>query len=253
MYEHFRPEERPFIDQVNDLVESVTLYHQERLTDFLDPRQQDIMSSLIGKHTDCELLFNGGSPGCERKRAIIRPSYLKGEKPKWELTFLKATFSSKFVTLSHRDVLGALMNSGLKREKFGDIIVQEDSFTFATAVDTAVYVRATLDQVGKTSITLEEADTIDVEEERWQTDHVLVSSWRLDTVLAAVYHLSRSKSVEAITKGYVKVNWKPVDQSSYSLSVGDYLSLRGYGRAKVLEENGQTKKDKVRLTVGRKK
>ncbi|UTR04838.1 YlmH/Sll1252 family protein [Alkalihalobacillus sp. LMS6] len=253
MYEHFRKEEHPFVDQVRDMIESVTLFHQERLTDFLDPRQQDILTSIVGKNEECELLFHGGAQGCERKRALLRPIYLQDEPPKWGITFLYASFSSKFVTILHRDVLGALMNTGLKREKFGDIVVGDDFFTFATATDTAAYIRISLDYVGKTSISLEETDTMELEEERWQTEQVLVSSMRLDAVLSSVYGLSRSKGVEAISKGYVKVNWRLVDQPAFTLAIGDYLSLRGYGRGKVMHSDGTTKKEKIRLTVGRKK
>ncbi|WP_353626173.1 hypothetical protein [Bacillus sp. JCM 19041] len=104
MYEHFRPEERPFIDQIKGLYEQVVHFHQEELTDFLDPRQQDIVVSIIGKDDDCDLHFFGGADGCERKRAALRPSYLSAEPVDWEITLLRAPYSSKFVSISHRDV-----------------------------------------------------------------------------------------------------------------------------------------------------
>ena len=36
-----------------------------------------------------------------------------------KITCLKATYSSQFATLSHRDLLGALLNLGLERETLG--------------------------------------------------------------------------------------------------------------------------------------
>lgn len=253
MYEHFRPEERPFIDQLKDLHEQVIHFHQERLTDFLDPRQQDIVFSIIGKDDDCDLQFFGGADGCERKRAALRPSYLSAEPIDWEISLLKAPYSSKFVSISHRDVLGALMNTGMVREKFGDISVDDASFSFACTKEAEMFVRMSLEQVGKVSVTFEQVDKLNLEKEQWNEINSLVSSMRLDSVIAAVYGLSRSKAAEAIEKGIVKVNWRLVDDTAFRVDVGDYLSVRGYGRGKVISQEGITKKDKIRLVLGRKK
>lgn len=57
LYDHFRPEERPFIDQVLTWKENTEIRHQDKMTDFLDPRQQDIVRSLIGGRTMFRLEF----------------------------------------------------------------------------------------------------------------------------------------------------------------------------------------------------
>ncbi|GAF16461.1 LOW QUALITY PROTEIN: hypothetical protein JCM19046_903 [Bacillus sp. JCM 19046] len=251
MYEHFRPEEHSFIDQMKTVYEQVTMYHQTKLTDFLDPRQQDILAAIIGKDDAYELQFFGGADGCERKRASIRPAYLNDEPVEWNMTFLKASFSSKFTSLAHRDVLGALMNTGLKREKFGDIAIHDNYFLIACTDNSATYVRMSLEQVGRTSVQFEEMDQSLLEED-WTETEILLSSLRLDSVIAAVYGLSRGKAAEAIVKGLVKVNWKKTENTAFRLDANDYLSLRGYGRGKIITINGTTKKDKLKVTVGRK-
>ncbi|WP_059104688.1 RNA-binding protein [Shouchella shacheensis] len=254
IYEHFRAEEKPFIDQVFAWREEAGTYHQERMTDFLDPRQQDILRSVIGHSEEVVLAFDGGSRGSERKRSSIRPAYLQYEVVDWPISVLKATFSSKFLTLDHRDVLGALMNSGMKREKFGDIIVKEDAFLFACAKEMESYLLATFTQVGKAKIELQSADEGEfaIPEETWAERSTTISSMRLDTVVAAVSGLSRTKASDAIGKGLVKVNWKQIEDPSFKLDEGDYLSVRGIGRSKLLAIEGRTKKDKYRVVLGKK-
>ncbi|WP_353626172.1 YlmH/Sll1252 family protein [Bacillus sp. JCM 19041] len=144
------------------------------------------------------------------------------------------------------------MNTGLKREKFGDISVNDDSFSFACTKEAETFVRMSLEQVGKASVAFEQVETLNLENEQWHEIQSLVSSMRLDSVIAALYGLSRSKAAEAIEKGIVKVNWRSVDNTAFRVNVGDYLSVRGSGRGKVLSQEGVTKKDKIRLLLGRK-
>ena len=48
IYEHFRPDEEVFVDKVLEWKRTAE-YHQVKLTDFLDPRQQQIVSMVIGQ------------------------------------------------------------------------------------------------------------------------------------------------------------------------------------------------------------
>lgn len=48
IYEHFRPDEEVFVDKVLEWKQAAEEYHQVKLTDFLDPRQQQIATMVIG-------------------------------------------------------------------------------------------------------------------------------------------------------------------------------------------------------------
>lgn len=48
IYQHFRPEEKDFIDQAMNWIDQVKHSYAPKLSDFLDPRQQEILTSLIG-------------------------------------------------------------------------------------------------------------------------------------------------------------------------------------------------------------
>lgn len=72
IYQHFRKEEHSFIDQVLSWMEQVERSYLPRLTDFLDPREQQIIEMLIGTSNDeLKLLFFGGGTYSERKRRLL--------------------------------------------------------------------------------------------------------------------------------------------------------------------------------------
>ena len=47
------------------------------------------------------------------------------------------------------------------------------------------------------------------------------------------------------------MNWSEKDQVSLELQELDLISIRGHGRVKLIMMEGRTKKDKIRLQIGR--
>ncbi|MFZ4450219.1 YlmH family RNA-binding protein [Salibacterium aidingense] len=255
MLEHFRKEEHPFVEQALEWKKTVETTYERRLTDFLDPREQDILASVVGRDETVYLSFWGGNEYCERKRAVLYPFYEEITRNDFDLCLFQAAYPEKFITLSHPDVLGALTGLGLKRGKYGDIIKGDGFFQFVTAGDTALFIEMNLNQIGKASIATEPIsfDKMLKEKEDWEEIHTTVSSFRLDAMMAEMYKLSRGKTLPYIEKGRVKVNWRTVDKPSFVLQTGDYVSVRGQGRRKVMDCLGKTKKDRCKVVYGKKK
>ncbi|MNV74770.1 S4 domain protein [compost metagenome] len=78
-----------------------------------------------------------------------------------------------------------------------------------------------------------------------------VASLRLDGIVSDVYRLSRSKALVPIKAGRCRVNWKTEEDPSKSLKAGDIVALQGFGRFKVLETDGITKKGRLRVRIGK--
>jgi RNA-binding protein YlmH len=255
LFQHFHPEERPFVEQVLEWQRIILERYSLKLTDYLDPRQQDILRLLSSKHSDIKVYFSGGFTNAERKRAVIAPEYYELNEEDFNIQVYQLQYPDKFVTLEHRDVLGSLMNLGLKREKFGDILIAQGRIQISLAKEISDYVQMELKKVGNATVTIEPISTTQYLKvlESWEESEGSVSSLRLDVILAEIFNQSRSKVIPHIKGGNVKVNWQAIEQVSHELKVGDYLSLRGYGRAKLLEILGQTKRDKWRIRYGRKK
>jgi len=73
---------------------------------------------------------------------------------------------------------------------------------------------------------------------------------RLDAVLCAAFGLSRGRASELIAAGRASLNHLPCLQPSKELDEGALLSVRGLGRAKLLEVGGVSKKGRLFVQIG---
>ncbi|WP_045515361.1 YlmH family RNA-binding protein [Neobacillus niacini] len=255
IYQHFRPEEREFIDQVLHWKDYVDSSYTSKLTDFLDPREQHILKVLIGENGNLKYQLFGGVSGSERKRALIMPDYLIPTEEEFQINLFEIEYPIKFVSIEHPQVLGSLMSLGLKRGKFGDIVMKNGRVQFFSAAEISDYIKNNLESIGRASIRLKELalDEAITADNLWMEQDITVSSLRLDTIISGIHHISRQKSQLFIQQGLVKVNWTSIENHSFECAEGDLFSLRGYGRVKILSIEGRTKKDKWRMVVGKQK
>lgn len=247
IYQHFRDEERPFIDRVLEWKARIEERYTPVCTDFLDPRQQEIMKSLIGVSSEIKLSFSGGYARAERKRALLLPRY--NDSNDFSLSFYELNYPKKFVSIDHPSLLGSLLGLGVKRDKLGDLLFSEDRVQWVAASEISDFLRANLTHVGRHTVTCEEitADELVTPNWIWESKLGFVASLRCDAILAEVFHVSRTKAAEFISGGKVKVNWKMVDKPSYELQAGDQISVRKFGRARIDQLEGQTKRGNLRV------
>ncbi|WP_042456206.1 YlmH family RNA-binding protein [Neobacillus dielmonensis] len=252
IYQHFRPEEREYIDQVLQWKSYVEGQYSPKLTDFLDPREQHILKKIIGENADVKYKFFGGREETERNRALLFPDYFQVESEDFQISLFEIDYPKKFVTIEHRQVLGTLMSLGLKRSKFGDILMDEGRIQFFAAKEISDYVKLNVDSIGRAGVKLVEVQVEEAiqSQEKWEQHELTVSSLRLDTILSGASHLSRQKSLTLIQQGLVKVNWTKQENPSFQCAEGDLISARGYGRTKLMEIEGKTKKDKWKINIG---
>ncbi|MEK5098169.1 MULTISPECIES: YlmH family RNA-binding protein [Bacillus] len=255
IYQHFRKDEEPFIDQVLEWKRIVTEQYRMKLTDFLDPREQVIVTSVIGRSDEVKLAFCGGYPEAERKRAVLYPEYIEPDAEDFQLQAWEVAYPEKFASIEHRELLGSLMGIGLKRQKFGDLIFSGETRQFICSEEVADFVFSQLTHVGRVKVSLEKIplSKIKVPEQDVEIRDDTVSSLRLDALCSSVSRQSRQKAQTLVKNGLVKVNWKVVDDPSYSLAEGDMLSVRGFGRFTLKSIDGKTKKGKWRVTFAKQK
>ena len=253
IYQHFRPEERGFIDQALNWKDFVENNYAPKLTDFLDPREQQILKTIIGQQT-INLSFFGGSPHTERKRALLYPDYYQETEADYNVTLFEVKYPSKFIHLTHPQVLGTLMSIGLKRDKFGDIMLADERIQFFCAEEIADYVKLEVQSMGKASVELITAFfRSDITKRTVDRNNDYSSSLRIDTIISSIYKISRQKSQVLIHSGLVKVNWTVIENTSFECGEGDTISVRGYGRSKIFSFDGKTKKEKWKIVIGRQK
>lgn len=250
--QHFRKDEHDFIERVIEWKNEVEDRYAPKLTDFLNPREQHIVQSIIG-HNEIGVFSEGVFEKAERKRICIAPSYFEPTLEDFDITVLKLIYPTKFVQLKHPDVLGALLSLGVDRSKFGDIRIMDGEIQFTCTKEIAFYVKTNLSKIGKVNVQIEELNNLDElipQQEEWIEKSLTVSSMRLDAVLSNSLNISRQKSQNLIRGSKVKVNFALCEETSFDLQEGDLISCRGFGRFKILSIDGRTKKEKIRLLIG---
>ncbi|WP_438316943.1 RNA-binding protein [Sporosarcina sp. FA9] len=251
--QHFRKDEQPFIETAIGWIREVEDTYSPKLTGFLDPRQRFIVESLV---TGNGLLFetNGEFPEAERVRVLIYPDYYVPERSDYNITVFKVKYASKFLQLGHKDVLGSMMSLGIDRTKFGDIRIAEDEVQFAVADELKDYMTANFTSIGKAKVTVDEltkSDELILSLDTWEETYYVSSSMRLDTIVSVVLNISRQKAAALIHGDKVKLNWVVRNQPGFELFEFDMLSIRGFGRYKIIAIEGITRKENIRLIIGK--
>ena len=242
MFEHFKGEE-VFVKKVFDYLDQVQYKQRLILTQFLDPYHQSIVKSVIGHQDEVQVLENGGFIHSESQRMIIAPYFYEIEKEDFEIVVCKIIYAKNFEKLTHRDILGALMSLGIKRELFGDIVEKDKDLYLAVDRNIYEYLKDHLSMIKRSKVKFVEWD----EEIEVKNDYLvksfIVSSFRLDKIISSFYKISRQKAAEFIRAGHVKVNHKPVEQINYLCNNKDIISFKKHGRVMFVDCNKQTRSD----------
>lgn len=252
IYQHFREHEHPFVDRALDWMNNVKENYTVYVTDFLNPRERQIIASVIGENNE-EVIFSffGGVEDAERQRAVIAPYFVEIGEDDFELVALEATYAQKFMTIEHPDVLGAFTSLGIDRKMIGDIFVHGGLIHLVTTEEFKRYIKQQLTQIKRTNVTFKQIDLASLQknEQHWTKRNYTVSSLRLDVVVKTVYQMSRKNATKLIESERVSLNYAIESNPATLLTEGDLLSARGYGRCKLISENGRTRKNKIRLVA----
>src|SRR5699024_4430246 len=143
-------------------------------------------------------------------RAIIAPFFEEITKESYQLKLMHATYNSKFIHLTHGDVMGAFLSLGIKRSKLGDIFVQEGLIQIIMTEEISLFVSANLTKINNANITLDEKplSAFIENEQQWVEKDTTVSSMRIDVIIKEIYRLSRKNATSFIKRKLVKVNFK---------------------------------------------
>ena len=229
------------------------------VSSFLSPREAHFAEIFL-RGQGAEFFLYGGYEGAERKRVFCLPDYMEGTTDPDALSLFgeSARISvlevrgSGYHTLTHRDFLGALLGLGLERSVIGDICLPEEGVPLGYVwLDEAIlpFVLSELCGVGR--------DTVKVKQIVLPSDFSApkrvaplrdtVPSARLDAVVAALCSLSREKASEAVAGGLVELNYEREERGDRTVTAPALISVRGYGKFRVLSVSEPTKKGRWRL------
>ena len=199
------------------------------------------------KGAGCFYLSYGGFAGAERKVLCVC-SYAEPLTEEFPVVALCFRLSNK-TDISHRDVLGALMSLGIKREFIGDIVFTDEQCVFFVYDSVSALIMSELSSVGRFGVKPAVFDGDFVYERKTEQMDCIVSSLRIDCVLSAVLHLSRDASEQVLAGRFVKINGIECTKRDKQVAPGDVFSVRRAGKFKVGDIEGKTRKDRIKLTI----
>ena len=246
-------ENQAALARVLDQAEQAIRTWEVVFTDFLSPPELVEAQEVFQRLTEVHFVAWGGYPQAERQRGAIARVDIPLDAQDVPLALLDMAGNFLFDTATHRDFLGALLGTGIVREKVGDLIVLGERGAQAIVVPELVeFLEMSLAQVRSVPIKTHLIDwnELRVREPKKKELTTVEASLRLDAVASAGFGMSRSKMVDLINTGDVRVNWKSAKQASQSLSSGDLVAIRGKGRLEV-GDIAVTKKERYRIHLTR--
>ena len=246
------PEDRLLLARVWDKYEQTERKSIPSSTVFLSPREQQMAQALLNAAgVRSGYVFDGGYEEAERKILIFLPDW--AEEPAGdELVFLRSSFHGE-EGLTHRDILGSLMGLGVTRERVGDILVSPHSADIVAAPSPRDFFLREWDQAGRVKLTVTEIERgeLCVPQAQVKVIRDTVSSLRLDAVAATAFSMSRGRAAELIAAGKVNLDHVPCMKGDKPVAEGAVITARGFGKAKLVQVGGLSKKGRIGITVER--
>ena len=221
-------------------------------TNFLDLAAQDALMRSLPSLPRVPYTLYGGAEGCERVMLRLGSAEECGYEQAFPIACIQIRPASlRFAEhLTHRDVLGALMNLGFERELLGDIVLREESAYLFCVERIAQFITEGLTQVRRTDVRCTVLEQLPQGELfHLQRMVVQLASVRIDALIAHVFKLSRAQAQALITAGRVFVNGRTCLDHGYTPKADEVLSVRGHGRMRYIGVENLSKKGKSNTAV----
>lgn len=246
-YPYFAGDERVTVDKMFSFYKKMSHGTQWLLTDFLDPGQRDILKTIVGN--DFFIQEDGGYEQAEKKRVYLSDRAIELSPADYRITAFEIAYPVKFASLNHSAILGTLANAGIELATFGDIITDgKGRWQFFGKSELTDFFTDQITRVGRQQVKLKAVSSVLSPQDDGIEKTIVASSLRLDKILAESSGQSRSQIKTALASNLVKLNWHGTKNSNIIVKVNDILSVRYFGRVKVMKIE-TTKKNKYRVVL----
>ena len=229
------------IIRVEDLITNVINFNSFKILYFVNEPEQAIILSCLNHYDNVKCKFVSQIENSELKVAVFSSQNV--DTSEIEVTKLfKIRYNSKFNQIDHRDVLGSLMALNIKRNHIGSIVVEDDYLYFEALASLTKYLAENLTKIKRVNVKLEECNDLIMSTPTYQEFQGIIKSYRLDNVVKLITKLSSAQTKDYILTANVKVNQIETTNFSKPCNDSDIISLKGYGRFKLIIDDKITKK-----------
>ncbi len=241
----FQEDDKLLVRHVLDLCSQRERSYSPRFSAFLDERSLGICESALRSAKE-QYITDGGYPDAKRRVIVLLPDGMED----YTAPFSPVVFNYREQDApTHRDFLGSLMSLEIKRELLGDILVGKTR-TVVFVSNRVLPLIENITKIGRVGVNVSfDFCEEDIPEQKFEEIHSTVASLRLDAIVSTAFRISREKSQDLIKAKGVLLNHAETFDISKKIDEGDSFSIRGFGKACLSEIGGQSKKDRIFITI----
>ena len=246
-----KEENRLLIAKVIDKYRLAVKNNKILYTDFLTQTEIALVKKSLIENKINEYIVYGVKEDADRNIIIFYPDKFSKEMVeanfKKFLKLIRITFP-KNVTFEHREILSGIMKLGIKREKFGDIVVYDEGTDIIVLDEIAKILVDGLKELTrfrKSIIEIESIENLIQKENEFEELKIIISSNRLDNFVSELARCSRTKANEIIDEGRVFINNINEFKFSKKLNIGDKINIRGKGKFIYDQDESKTRSDRI--------
>lgn len=209
-------------------------------TPFLDPPVRLEAEARLGPRSDLHLSSEGGYEGAQRRRLLLqRLDAVSPETvPEAELLGLELRGNFLFDPATLSELREGLHQAGASAGEVGDLWLRGDRGAQGVISEgLAAWLDGCLAQVRSVEVRFAVRPLAELQfppQRAVRSLQTVEASLRVDAVASAGFGLSRSRMVELIRQGALRVDWRPVRTPSQQLVAGQCLQLEGRGELEIL-------------------
>ncbi|MBD7910054.1 MULTISPECIES: YlmH/Sll1252 family protein [Clostridium] len=235
--------------EVLNLYEKYNLAREREIplfgNNFYSPKVWKFFEKVLGNN-DFNISSNGFFKDSERRMISFNNIY----NIPYPFKVIKITSSSKFNIPSHRDYLGALLALGIKRNKIGDLLVDENYCYFPVCEEIEEFIVSNLKSIGKSPCTVEILlEDFIPPEVKFDEIIILVQSLRVDSIVSKLVKISRGKAQTMIDEGKVLIDYNSAKNKSSEVQIDETITIRGFGKFILSDILGNSKSGKFKVLV----
>ncbi|NLC97180.1 MAG: RNA-binding protein [Erysipelotrichaceae bacterium] len=216
---------KKLISRIDDLVYQNKSNNKIVSSNFLNQEELTIIKKYLGNKYLYKI--DGGYKDAEYNKVI----FLVDKKDDFsDIVCLTSKYDKRFIDLTHRDVLGALMSLSINRNSVGDFWIDDGQIVLYTTKNFSKFIIDNFTSISKANVKFKVSDINYERKIKTISFEKVVSSNRIDNIISCICECSRSKAQEMIKNEKVKVNHILIAQTAKLCNNNCVISIRGKGR-----------------------
>lgn len=198
------------------------------------------------ENSSCKIESNGIFDGAERRMISFNNSY----GISFPMKLLKVESTSKFNQLAHKDFLGGILATGIKRNKIGDLLVKDNVCYVPVHEDIEKFLVLNINKIGNCSCNIKVLEEYDLLPQiTFKEEVILVSSLRIDNIVSKLANVSRTKAQVMVDQGSVMLDYVRIRDKSYELKENERVTIKSVGKFIIGTIVGFSKNGKLKINI----